>query len=195
MTNRMTNRDLAATLFNIATLLRDRQDNPYRIRAYENGARAILARRDQIADALREADETLPHRKGVLGERVQRKLKELAETGRMDYVAELCAGLPPHVGALMEAPGVGPRLAERLHQTLGVETPADLARAARSGRARQVWGVGPVRAGQWAQLSLFEDGTDAARGDVKLFPSGDADRMPWDDAPQGRALRQRRMAA
>ena len=152
---RMTNRDLAATLFNIATLLRDRQDSPYRIRAYERGARALLARRDQIADALRQADKALPHRKGVLGERVQRRLKELAETGRMGTMDALCADLPPHIGALMEAPGVGPRLAERLHRDLGVESAADLARAARSGRARQVWGVGPKREAQWAQPSLF----------------------------------------
>jgi DNA polymerase (family 10) len=155
MTTRMTNRDMAATLFNIATLLRDRQDSPYRIRAYESGARALLARRDQIADALRQADKTLPHRKGVLGERVQRRLKELAETGHMGTLDALCADLPPHVGALMEAPGVGPRLAERLHQSLGVESAADLARAARSGRARLVWGVGPRREAQWAQPSLF----------------------------------------
>lgn len=152
---RVTNRDMAATLFNIATLLRDRQDSPYRIRAYERGARALLARRGQIADALRDADRTLPHRKGVLGERVQRRLRELAETGRMGTLDALCADLPPHVGALMEAPGVGPRLAERLHQTLGVETAADLARAARSGRAHQVWGVGARREAQWAQPSLF----------------------------------------
>ena len=104
MTNRVTNRDMAATLFNIATLLRDRQDSPYRIRAYERGARALLARRDQIADALRAADTALPHRKGVLGERVQRRLKELAETGRVGTLDALCADLPSHVGALMEAP-------------------------------------------------------------------------------------------
>ncbi len=165
MTNRITNRDLAATLFNIATLLRDRQDSPYRIRAYERGARALMARRDQIAEALREADKTLPHRKGVLGKRIQRRLKELAETGRMETLDALCADLPPYVGALMEAPGVGPRLAERLHQSLGVETPDDLGRAARSGRARQAWGVGPKREAQWAQPSLFGD------GDREFFPN------------------------
>ncbi len=68
----MNNRDLAATLFNIATLLRDRQDNPYRIRAYERGARALMGRRDDAVATLREVDKTLPHRKGVLGERLQR---------------------------------------------------------------------------------------------------------------------------
>lgn len=163
----MTNRDMAATLFNIATLLRDRQDNSYRIRAYENGARALMARRDDIAQALRDADKTLPHRKGILGERVQRKLKELAQTGRMGYVSELCADLPPHIGALMNVPGIGPRLADRLHRDLGVETPAALADASRSGRVRQVWGVGEKRAGQWAQLSLFGENECE---DVELFP-------------------------
>ena len=72
----------------------------------------------------------------------------------------LCADLPPHVGALMAVPGIGPRLADRLHTELGVETAADLARAARSGRARSVWGVGAEAAGQWAQPSLFESVED-----------------------------------
>lgn len=48
----MNNRDMAATLFNIATLLRDRQDNPYRIRAYENGARALMGRQEDAVATL-----------------------------------------------------------------------------------------------------------------------------------------------
>ena len=51
-----------ATLFNIATLLRDRQDNPFRIRSYENGARALMGRRSDLAAALRQQDTLLPHR-------------------------------------------------------------------------------------------------------------------------------------
>jgi DNA polymerase (family 10) len=120
----MTNRDLAATLFNIATLLRDRSDNPYRVRAYVNGARALMRRdSDDLASALK-----------------------------------LCEGLPPHMGALMRVPGVGPRLAQRLHDTLGISTPAQLMEAARLGRLQAVWGVGPKREAQFAaQLSLFDD--------------------------------------
>jgi DNA polymerase/3'-5' exonuclease PolX len=112
----MTNRDLAAALFNIATLLRDRQDNPYRFRAYENGARTLMARRDGLAAALRDADQTLPL----------------------------------YIGALMQTPGVGPRLAERLHKELGVETSAELALAARAGHVQSVWGVGEKRSARWA---------------------------------------------
>jgi len=156
-TERLTNKEMAQTLFKIATLLKDRQDNPYRIQAYENGARALMGRREDAVAVLRDDAQCLRRRKGVLGERLRRKLSELARTGRMEYFAELCADLPPHIGALMAAPGVGPRLAQRLHDTLGVETAEQLAVAVRSGRAEGVYGVGPKRAAQWGQLSLFEE--------------------------------------
>ena len=156
-TQELNNKEMAQTLFKIATLLRDKQDNPYRVRAYENGARALMGRRDDAVAVLRDDSQHLWRRKGVLGERLQRKLSELAKTGRMEYFAELCADLPPYVGALMAAPGVGPRLAQRLHESLGVETVEELARAVRSGRAQGVFGVGPKRAAQWGQLSLFEE--------------------------------------
>lgn len=153
----MTNRDLAAALFNIATLLRDQEDNPYRIRAYENGARALMARRDDAVAALQDGDRPLPHRKGVLGDRVQRRLKELAQTGQMTYLQDLCADLPPYMLALLSVPGIGPRTARRLHETLGIETPEQLFEAAQSGRLRSLWGFGPKRQQRYAQLSLFEN--------------------------------------
>jgi len=115
-----------------------------------------MGRRDDAVAVLRDDTQHLKRRKGVLGERLQRKLSELARTGRMDYFTEVCADLPPHIGALMAAPGVGPRLAQRLHETLGVETAEELAEAVRLGRAQSVYGVGPKRAAQWGQLSLFE---------------------------------------
>ena len=153
-----TNKDLASALFNIATLLRDRGDNPYRVRAYLNSARSLM-RRDSagMAAPLRASAKPLPHSRGVLGAHVQARLKELAETGRMELLAELCEGLPPHIGALMRVPGVGPRTAQRLHDTLGIETPEQLLEAARAGRLQGVWGVGPKRQSQFAQLSLFDD--------------------------------------
>lgn len=154
-----TDREMAATLFNIASLLRERQDNPYRIRAYERGARALLARRDpHVAARLRNSDVPLRHGKGVLGERIQSRLRELARTGGMETWNDLCADLPPYMGALMMMPGVGPALARRLHAELGVETAVDLADAARSGRAQAVWGVGPKRAAAWAGCGAFVPG-------------------------------------
>ena len=154
----MTNRKMAATLFNIATLLRDREDNPHRVRAYLNGARTLMRRdSDDMVSALRTAEKTLPHPKGVLGEKLQRKLQELVQTGDMAFLDELCADLPPHMGALMRVPGIGPRTAQRLHDSLDISTPEQLIEAARLGRLQSLWGFGPKRQAQFAQLSLFED--------------------------------------
>ena len=156
MTTQLTNKEMAQTLWKIATLLRDKQDNPYRVRAYERGARALVGRRGDAVSVLRDGTESLQRRKGVLGSRLQLKLAELARTGRMEYFSELCADLPPHIGALMTAPGIGPRLAQRLHEALGVSTAEELWEAARTGRAAGVYGVGPKRLSDWGQLSLFD---------------------------------------
>ena len=64
----MNNRDMAATLFNIATLLRDRQDNPFRIRAYENGARALMGWRSDLAAALTSVPGFGPKRTQQFGQ-------------------------------------------------------------------------------------------------------------------------------
>lgn len=158
----MNNREMAAILFNIATLLKEREDNPYRIRAYERGARALMGRRDNVARTLTHDGETLRRRKGVLGDKVQCKLRELATSGHMSFFDELCETLSPEVTALMRVPGVGPKTARQVHQALGVETPAQMVSAARDGRLETVWGFGPRRTAQVAQLSLFDDADQSA---------------------------------
>lgn len=153
----MTNRELAATLFNIATILREREDNPYRIRAYENAARALMGRRDDVARTLSQPGQQLRRRPGVLGDKVQAKLRQLTVEGHMPFFDDLCADLPPHIAALMQAPGMGPKTARQVSETLGVRTPDELRRAARDGRLASVWGFGAKRTAQVAQMSLFDD--------------------------------------
>lgn len=161
----MTNRELAATLFNIATILREREDNPYRIRAYENAARALMGRRDEVAQTLAQPGQELRRPKGVLGDKVQAKLRQLTVEGRMPFFDDLCADLPPPIAALMQVPGMGPKTARIVSETLGVRTPEELRRAARDGRLASVWGFGAKRTAQVAQLSLFDE--IAAPGEVR----------------------------
>src|SRR5207302_5505816 len=87
-----------------------------------------------------------------LGKRLGGKLRELAQTGTMKFYVELKADLPPAVESLMAVNGVGPKLALRLHNELSVNSPAELADAARRGQVIKLKGFGPKRQASYAQI-------------------------------------------
>ncbi len=136
---RLTNRDAAAVLFNIATILELAEDNPYRVRAYRRAARLLLrsegdVRRHLTAD--RELD--LPG----LGPRLRKKLGELISTGHLRFYVDLCTELPEPVSRLMAIPSIGPKTAYRLYEELGLEDAAGVYAAAQAGLIRQLYGFG-----------------------------------------------------
>lgn len=138
----MTNRRIAAILFNIATVLDMNQDNIYRVRAYRRAARRILALPEEAMTIVaRGEDLPLP---GV-GARIRRKLAELIATDTLTFYQELVGELPGPIQALMAMDGVGPLTAGRLHDDLGLCTYRDVLRAADEGKIRTLYGFGARR--------------------------------------------------
>ena len=138
----MTNREIAHTLFNIATLLELADGNPYRIRAYRRAARGMLRLRVEARDLLASGkDLPLPR----LGKRLREKIGQLIAGGRMAFYEELIAEQHPAIQALMAVPGVGPKTAARLFTELHLTSPEALLFAARRGRVRELWGFGARR--------------------------------------------------
>lgn len=139
----MTNREIAAVLFNISTILRRQEANPYRIRAYRRAAYALLRMRRPVAE---RAAAGQPLGITRLGASLRAKITALALEGRLPFYDELCATLPPDEARLLRVPGIGPTIAARIHHDLGPTDPASLRRAAASGALQRVWGIGPRRA-------------------------------------------------
>jgi DNA polymerase/3'-5' exonuclease PolX len=138
---RVSNQRVAEVLFNIATLLEMQQANPYRIAAYRNAARGLLALGEPV-DAILARGERLEV--PGLGERLRRKIGELVTTGRMVFYDDLCEeSLPADVRALMAVPHVGPRTALRLAGQLDIHSVAQLYQAAAGQRLRPYYGFGP----------------------------------------------------
>lgn len=144
----VTNKDAAEILFNVATILELAEDNPYRVRAYRRAARLLLANREDGRLRLTDTKELdLPG----LGPSLRKKLGELLATGHMRFYVELMADLPDDISRLMEIPGVGPKTALRLHEELGLSTPAEVYAAAQQGKIRTLYGFGEKRERQLLQ--------------------------------------------
>lgn len=137
----VTNAQVAEVLFNIATLLEMQQGNPYRIAAYRNAARGMLALAEPAAAILaRGVRLETPG----LGDRLRRKIGELVSSGRMTFYDDLCEeSLPEDVRALMAVPRVGPRTALRLTEHLGIHSVVQLREAAEAEKLRIHFGFGP----------------------------------------------------
>jgi len=136
----VTNRQIAEALSSIAELLEFQNGNPYRIQAYRNAARGVLELKEPAA-AIIARGEKLPV--PGLGRRLQFSIAELVRTGAMTFYHDLfMQSLPPAVRRLMAVEHVGPHIAVRLYEELGIDTPEKLWWAAHQQRIRRLPGFG-----------------------------------------------------
>lgn len=139
----MKNREIAALLFNICALLERQQGNPYRIRAYRRAAQNLLRMPESVSTRA-AAGEPLGIPK--LGKSLTAKIGALAKGDPFPFYSELCADLPDTMRLLLlNVPGMGPVIAERIQRDLGDTDAAGIRRAVATGKIQKVWGVGPKR--------------------------------------------------
>src|SRR5262245_21264311 len=123
----MTNREIAAVLFNISAILSTQHGNPYRVHAYRRAARNLLRLREPVAARVAAGRPLgLPY----LGKSLTAKISALAAAGRLPFYEQLCAELPVEQQALLKVPGMGPTIAARIHRDLGATDADSLRRAA-----------------------------------------------------------------
>lgn len=134
----MDNAAIARTLDEIASLLELRGDNPFKIRAYRNGAATVAECGDRVAALAVEQLLALPG----IGRDLAARVRELVDTGDIALHRELLAEFPATLLDLLKLQGLGPRTVALLHRTLAVATLDDLERAAQDGRLREIRGLG-----------------------------------------------------
>lgn len=138
------NEDLASRLDEIAGLLTAQQANPFRVQAYRRAA-VTLRRLDEPVHKLLGEDGTA----GLLaldgiGEGLARTIEQFVRSGHSPLLERLRGGLGS-VDVFATLPGIGPELARRIHELLGVETLYELEAAAHDGRLLTVPGMGAGR--------------------------------------------------
>lgn len=129
-----------------ADLLQAQGANPYRVAAYRKAADTIgRLRAEEIVELVDRAGidglDRLPH----VGRGIATALVEMVRTGHWSQLERLRGTCDP-VALFTVVPGLGHRLAERIHEELHLDTLEGLELAAHDGRLENVPGVGPRRA-------------------------------------------------
>jgi DNA polymerase (family X) len=102
----MTREKLAEVLEEIALLLELKAENPFKIRAYRQGAETV---RNFDGDILELAEKNqLTGIKGI-GDALRDKLHELASTGKLEFHEILRAEFPAGLFDLFDLQGLGPK--------------------------------------------------------------------------------------
>ena len=136
----MNKTEIGAVLVEIGTLLELKGENPFKIRAYQSGARVIEAlSEDEIAERVKAG--TLDEVKGV-GEALAQKISELHTTGRLEFFEKLKSSIPAGMVELLQIPGVGPKKIRALNEKLGVDSIAKLQQVAQEGQIATLEGFG-----------------------------------------------------
>jgi DNA polymerase (family 10) len=136
---------IAARLRQAAEILNAQGANPFRVAAYRKAAQTVERHGFDLRDILdrtgRDGLAELP----AIGAGLAAAIAEMLETGRWAQLDRLRGSLDPAT-LFRTIPGIGPELAERIHDALGVETLEALEVACHDGRLENVPGMGRRRA-------------------------------------------------
>jgi DNA polymerase (family 10) len=126
-------------LESVARLLELKGENPFKIRAYTNAARALESFSGDFQTAA--SNNTLNELDGI-GEAIAKKIGEYVQTGALRYYEELRAGFPDTIFELLELQGLGGKKVKALYERLKIKTIAELETACRDGSVSQLPGFG-----------------------------------------------------
>jgi Holliday junction resolvasome RuvABC DNA-binding subunit len=161
-TGKALNFRIARRLEEVAQILEAQGGNPYRVQAYCNAAKTLRRLPRPAEEILRQEGEPGLRKLPGIGARLARSIATLLVTGRLPMLDRL-RGESDSTLILASVPGIGKRLAAKLHRQLGIDTLEQLETAAHTGRLKEIGGIGEKR------LAGIIDTLSARLGRVRLL--------------------------
>lgn len=134
----MENSQVSEVLSEIAVFLELLDENTFKIRAYQNAARAVDTHAGRVSDLDEKQLQEIPG----IGKAISEKIRVLCATGHLPYLDELRAKIPQGLVELLRIPSLGPKRARILHEKLKIDSIAKLETACREGRLQDLDGFG-----------------------------------------------------
>ncbi len=132
------NEDLSRQFGEIATLLKLKGVDAFRVRAYERAAATIGAAPVDLS----MLDEREIAALSGIGAGTASKIAEYLDTGAIAMLERLRSEVPPGMVELVRVPGLGPKTARLLHDELGIDGLEALREALDAGRLEGLKGLG-----------------------------------------------------
>ncbi len=153
------NKRIADIFDEIADLLEIEADNPFRIRAYHNGARFLRGLGIDVSEMVERGDDLtkLPN----IGRDLDAKIREIINTDRCETLEKLHGQIPATLRELLRVPGLGAKRAQNLFLELKITSLDELRQAAEQHKIRDLPGFGTAFE-QRILDSLTRGGRDSA---------------------------------
>ena len=130
---------VASALREIGTILELQGENPFKCRAYLNGARTLETSATDLTELVRT--NRLGELPGI-GDALREKITTLITTGKLPYLEELRSSIPAGLLPLLDLPGLGPKKLRALRDKLKIESLEALTQACQDGRLAALEGFG-----------------------------------------------------
>ena len=137
----MTNSEIAKILYEISEYL-EMDDIPFKPRAYQKVAETLESLEEDVREIYKRGGlKAIGEIPGV-GVSIAEKIEELLKTGRLKYYEALKKKAPVDLATLTRIEGLGPKSIKRLYQEFKIKNLADLEKAAKAGKIRNLEGFG-----------------------------------------------------
>ncbi|VAX15169.1 DNA polymerase X family [hydrothermal vent metagenome] len=135
----MNKAEIASVLYEVGTILDLLDDNPFKVRAHQNAARAI----ETLSEDLHQLAQTgkLTSIKGV-GKQIAEKIEILINTNALPELDELKSKVPDGVFEMLRISGLGVKKVKALWRKLGVISIGELEYACNENRLMELDGFG-----------------------------------------------------
>ena len=141
MRQQISNQEIALILSTISEYLA-MQDIPFKPQAYSRAAQGIADLEKSVREVYEEGGAKALRNIPGVGQSIAEHIEELLKTGKLKYFEQLKKQAPVDVAGLTAISGLGPKSIKRLYTELKVRNVADLAKAARAGKVRDLAGFG-----------------------------------------------------
>ncbi len=166
----LSNKDIANMFHELASLMELHDENPFKIRSYEN-AYLNLRKLDQAL--LAQDRQHWSEIKGI-GAAILDKLSELKNTGSFSLLEEFRNKTPEGIRQLLKVKGLGPKKLKSIWRELHIETPGELYYACEENRLVVLKGFGSKIQEDIRKSLEFFDSNQGSFLYVNLEPEADS---------------------